>query len=154
MKKEQRQTLEAIGLDSREVLSLLLLMQKLMIVQVTALEPGWLQNKEKQQSFATLIKTLILLPLTNVRSFTFLLLQLVISFLLPVVIGGECIKVVTDTKLLGVTISSDLSWNVHITEVIKRAAKRLCFLIQLKRARVSRKDLCLVYIRCVRSVND
>ena len=46
MKKEQRQTLEAIGLDSREVLSLLLLMQKLMIVQVTALEPGWLQNKE------------------------------------------------------------------------------------------------------------
>ena len=40
MKKEQRQTLEAIGLDSRKVLSLLLLMQKLMIVQVTALEPG------------------------------------------------------------------------------------------------------------------
>ena len=154
MKKEQRQTLEAIGLDSREVLSLLLLMQKLMIVQVTALEPGWLQNKEKQQSFATLIKTLILLPLTNVRSFTFLLLQLVISSLLPVVIGGEYIKVVTDTKLLGVTISSDLSWNVHTTEVIKRAAKRLCFLIQLKRARVSRKDLCLVYITCVRSVND
>ena len=72
----------------------------------------------------------------------------------PVVIGGECIKVVTDTKLLGVTISSDLSWNVHITEVIKRAAKRLCFLIQLKRARVSRKDLCLFYITCVRSVND
>ena len=82
------------------------------------------------------------------------MLQLVISSLLTVVIGGECIKVVTDTKLLGVTISSDLSWNVHITEVIKRAAKRLCFLIQLKRARVSRKDLCLVYITCVRSVND
>ena len=41
----------------------------------------------------------------------------------PVVIGGECIKVVTDAKLLGVTISSDLSWNAHITEVIKKAAK-------------------------------
>ena len=61
----------------------------------------------------------------------------------PVVIGGECIKVVTDAKLLGVTISSDLSWNAHITEVIKKAAKRLYFLIQLKRARVSQKDLCL-----------
>ena len=36
----------------------------------------------------------------------------------PVVIGGECIKVVTDAKLL--TISSDLSWNSHITEVLKK----------------------------------
>ena len=66
----------------------------------------------------------------------------------PVVIGGECIKVVTDAKLLGVTISSDLSWNAHITEVIKKAVKRLYFLIQLKRARVAQKDLCLFYIMC------
>ena len=40
MKKEQRKTLEAIGLDLREVLLLLLQIQKLLIVQVTALEPG------------------------------------------------------------------------------------------------------------------
>ena len=40
MKKEQRKTLKAIGLDSREVLLLLLLMQKLMIIQVTVHEPG------------------------------------------------------------------------------------------------------------------
>ena len=33
------------GLDSREVILLLLLTQKLMIVQVTAPEPGWLQRK-------------------------------------------------------------------------------------------------------------
>ena len=72
----------------------------------------------------------------------------------PVVIGGECIKVVTDAKLLGVTISSDLSWNAHITEVIKKAAKRLYFLIQLKRAHASQKDLCLFYSTCVRSVID
>ena len=38
MKKERLQALEAIGLDSKEVLLLLLLMQKL-IVQVTALKP-------------------------------------------------------------------------------------------------------------------
>ena len=44
MKKEQRQTPEAIGLDSREILLPLLLTQMLMIVQVTALEPEWLQN--------------------------------------------------------------------------------------------------------------
>ena len=28
-----------------------------MIEQVTALKPGWLQNKEKQQCFETIIKT-------------------------------------------------------------------------------------------------
>ena len=39
MKKEQRQTPEAISFDSREVLLPLFLTQKLMIVQVTALEP-------------------------------------------------------------------------------------------------------------------
>ena len=40
MKKGQRQTPEAIGLDCREVLLPLLLIQKLVIVQVTALGPG------------------------------------------------------------------------------------------------------------------
>ena len=40
MKKEQRQTLEAIGLDLREVFLPLLLIQKLLMKQVTALEPG------------------------------------------------------------------------------------------------------------------
>ena len=36
-------------------------------------------------------------------------------------------KLVEDAKLLGVTISDDLSWNAHITEleVTKKAAKRL-----------------------------
>ena len=72
----------------------------------------------------------------------------------PVVIGEECIKLVKNAKVLGVTISDDLSWNAHITEVTKKAAKRLYFLVQLKRARVPRKDLCLFYITCVRSVID
>ena len=40
MEKKQREPLEVVGLDFREVLVLLLLMQRLMIVQVTALEPG------------------------------------------------------------------------------------------------------------------
>ena len=46
MKREKRQTLEAIGLDSREVLLLLILMQKLMIIQVNAVELGWLQKND------------------------------------------------------------------------------------------------------------
>ena len=51
----------------------------------------------------------------------------------PVVIGEEYIKLVKDAKLLGVTISGDLTWNAHITEVTKKAAKRLYFLVQLKK---------------------
>ena len=70
----------------------------------------------------------------------------------PVVIGEECIKLVKDAKLLGVTISGDLTWNAQITEVTEKAAKRLYFLVQLKRDRVPQKDLCLFYITCVRSV--
>ena len=66
----------------------------------------------------------------------------------PVVIGQKCIKLVKDAKLLGVTISSDLTWNAHVSEVTKKAAKRLYFLLQLKRARVPQKDLCLFYITC------
>ena len=38
MKKEQRQTLEAIDLDLREVLLPLILIQKLLMEQVTALD--------------------------------------------------------------------------------------------------------------------
>ena len=72
----------------------------------------------------------------------------------PVVIGEECIKLAKDAKLLGVTISGDFTWNAHITEVTKTAAKRPYFLVQLKRARVLQKDLCLFYIICVRSVID
>lgn len=36
----QRQTVEGIGLDSRDGFLLLLLIQQLMIIEVTALEPG------------------------------------------------------------------------------------------------------------------
>ena len=63
----QRQTVEAIGLDFRDGLLLLLLRQQPMIVWEAALGPGCLINKEKQQCFKTLKKkkTPILSPLTN-----------------------------------------------------------------------------------------
>ena len=63
----------------------------------------------------------------------------------PVVIDGVNIKVVESAKLLGLTISNDLTWNAHITEAIKKASKRLYFLIQLKRANVSESDLSFLH---------
>ena len=70
----------------------------------------------------------------------------------PVIVNGNELEVVQHAKLLGVTISSDLSWNQHISDVVKKASKRLYFLVQLKRARVSPNDLVLFYVSCIRSV--
>ena len=39
----------------------------------------------------------------------------------PIKVGGKHLQVVSSAKLLGVTISSDLSWNENINEVIKKA---------------------------------
>ena len=62
----------------------------------------------------------------------------------------EELEMVDRVKLLGVTISSSLSWNRHIHEVIKKASKRLYFLVQLKRDRVQPNDLVLFYTASIR----
>ena len=68
--------------------------------------------------------------------------------------AGEQTELVTSTKLLGLTIASDLTWNEHVTEITKKASKRLYFLTQLKRARAPKQDLAMFYVSCVRSVID
>ena len=61
----------------------------------------------------------------------------------PIIIEGKEVEFVTSTKLLGLTISNDLTWNDHVTEITKEASKRLYFLTQLKRAGVPKHDLAL-----------
>ena len=72
----------------------------------------------------------------------------------PVIIEGKELELVASTKLLGLTITNDLTWNDHVTEITKKASKRLYFPTQLKRARVPKQDLALCYVSCVRSVID
>ena len=55
------------------------------------------------------------------------------------------LEVVRRAKLLGVIITSDLSWNEHINETVEKASKRLYFLVQLKRAKLPCRDLVLFY---------
>ena len=57
-------------------------------------------------------------------------------------------------KLLGLTISDNLTWNAYIDEVVKKVSKRLYFLVQLRRAKVPPQDLALFYVSCSRSVVD
>ena len=63
----------------------------------------------------------------------------------PVIIEGKEVEVVTSTKLLGLTIANDLTWNDYVTEITKKASS------QLKRAGVPKQDLALFYVSCVRS---
>ena len=66
--------------------------------------------------------------------------------------NGQPLEVVKSAKLLGLKLTNNLLWNEHINATIKKASKRFFFLIQLKRANVSLKDLVLFYITCIRSV--
>ena len=70
----------------------------------------------------------------------------------PIVVDGKELERVTSAKLLGLTISSNLTWNEHISDVIKKASKRLYFLVQLKRSRVPRHDMSTFYTACIRPV--
>ena len=66
--------------------------------------------------------------------------------------NGAAIVRVSSFKLLGVTLSKDLSWNDHCDEMLKKACKRLYALRSLKAAGLNQKDLVLVYCSLVRSV--
>ena len=57
----------------------------------------------------------------------------------PILLNGMSLEVVKSAKLLGVTITSNLLWNDHINDIVKKASKRLYFLVQLKRAKLPLK---------------
>lgn len=70
----------------------------------------------------------------------------------PVVVGGKELSKEQRAKMLGVTISKDLKWNGHVDESIRKANKRLHFLVLLKRAGVSHQDIMQFYCAVIRSV--
>ena len=85
--------------------------------------------------------------------------EMVITFLkkqsspvLPMFLNGAAIVRVSSFKLLGETLSNDLSWNDHCDEMLKKACKRLYALRSLKAGGLNQKDLVLVYRSLGRSV--
>ena len=63
-----------------------------------------------------------------------------------VIIDGNEIDNVQYTKLLGVTISSDVTWNKHVENSVAKAGKRVYMLYQLKRAGICQHDLVTIII--------
>ena len=56
--------------------------------------------------------------------------------------NGNYTERVSQAKVLGVTISSDLCWNAHVDEIISKARKRVYMIYQLNRL-VSTKTISL-----------
>ena len=63
----------------------------------------------------------------------------------PVIVDGKELSVIKYAKILGVTLSSDLSRNDNVSETVKKANKRLYFLVLLKRAGVNPCDVVNFY---------
>jgi hypothetical protein len=70
----------------------------------------------------------------------------------PIVINNQTVSIVTHAKLLGVTISNDLKWNLYVNTVCKKASKRLYALRLLKRNALPDSVLVKVYRACVRPI--
>ena len=62
------------------------------------------------------------------------------------------IDLVEETKLLGVVLSSDLSWSANTEYIVTRATKKLWFLRRLKNLGANEDDLTEVYIKQIRSI--
>ncbi|KAK2555873.1 putative RNA-directed DNA polymerase from transposon X-element [Acropora cervicornis] len=55
-------------------------------------------------------------------------------------------------KVLGLTLSENLTWNCHVEKIITKGNKRLFFFIQLKRAGIPVDDIVTFYCTCFRLV--
>ena len=72
----------------------------------------------------------------------------------PVKVNGQDLERVKYAKILGLQISIDLTWNNHISDIVKKANKRLYFLRQLKRSHVKSEEVLLFYLTCIRPVTE
>ena len=64
---------------------------------------------------------------------------------------SEPLEVIHQTRLLGVTITSNLSWAPHVNDICARATKELWVLIRFKSLGGTRSQLLKVYQTCVRT---
>ena len=68
----------------------------------------------------------------------------------PLTVNGNLLSVVKHVKILGLNLSNDLQWNVHIGQIIRKANKRMYFLILLKRSGVPTADIRNFFCTCIR----
>ena len=64
----------------------------------------------------------------------------------------SCLLLIAYAKMLGVTISNNLTWSKHVDNIVSKAGKRVYMLYQLKRAGISQNDLLKIYVSIIRPV--
>ncbi|PFX19098.1 hypothetical protein AWC38_SpisGene16507, partial [Stylophora pistillata] len=72
----------------------------------------------------------------------------------PIVTNHKHIDIVSQAKMVCVNVLSDLKWNHHIAEVVKKARKRLFCLSQLKRSGLGSDELVQFYRSCIRPITE
>lgn len=72
----------------------------------------------------------------------------------PIVTGNAVIEQVASFKFLGVNISRDLTWDVHVDYLLKKVNKRLYILRVLRRCGVHVSDMVKIYCAVIRSVME
>ena len=76
------------------------------------------------------------------------------DFATRLMINDKKIEQINVTKVLGIWISEDLSWDRNTTEICRRAYSRMSMLTKLKYAGVSTADLLDVYKLFIRSITE
>ena len=69
-----------------------------------------------------------------------------------IVMNGRTIERVQSFKLLGIHISADLSWDMHVDYLIKKVSKRFICIRYLVNAGVRDVDIVEIYCSIIRSV--
>ena len=67
-----------------------------------------------------------------------------------IMLNGQSLPIVSQTKLLGVNLSSDLSWQAHVDSIVKKASKAFYMLHIMKRFQPPREQLLTIYTTYVR----
>uniref|UniRef100_A0A3B3I9A9 Reverse transcriptase domain-containing protein n=1 Tax=Oryzias latipes TaxID=8090 RepID=A0A3B3I9A9_ORYLA len=70
----------------------------------------------------------------------------------PLLINGEEVERVDHIKFLGIHITSDLTWSLHTSHLVKKAQQRLFFLRKLKRTGLSSQLLGNFYRATIESI--
>lgn len=69
-----------------------------------------------------------------------------------ITMNSKLIERVNTFKLLGVVISSDLSWDAHVESILNKTAKRMYCIRYLVKAAIRQTDIIQIYCSIIRSV--
>lgn len=75
-----------------------------------------------------------------------------IKSLQPLAIKDKTVEWVESFRFLGTTISSNLKWNLNVSQIVKKAQQRLFFLRQLRKFKVSKAGMLHFYRAVIESI--